>query len=207
VKHILLSAIGLTFSVSALADPPASPPGKPLTPISIENPLPLPVTVENPTESVEVAGTVEVSNLPAIQDVSVINDTREQVEISATILIGEGNQTGLIFGPSRPLIPLQEVPVGMKLVITDFLTTHNIIGETDVLGANIRRAAADTDCSTGPLALRLQLRVGPGSGTNVSLTTGVEFLPGQRVCLATGGTSENPNLGISYTLFGYLTPL
>lgn len=217
MKHILLYLTILTFSISTFAEPPDLPPGKPSMPVSIENPLPLPVTldsplplpvtVENPTENVEVSGEVEVSNLPIIQDVNVVNDTREQVEITQTVLLSDGQVTGLIFGPNRPLIPLLEVPTGMKLVITDLLATHNIVGEEEVLGANIRRAGADTNCSEGPFALRVQLRVGPGSGTNVSLSTGIEYLPGERVCLATGGTAENPNLGISYALFGYLTPL
>ena len=95
----------------------------------------------------------------------------------------------------------------MKLVITDLLVHHNIIGESEVLGANILSAAADTNCTDGPFGSRLQLFVGPGGGTNVSMTTGIEFLDGQQVCVGTGGVASNPNLGLLFQLYGYLTPL
>lgn len=53
MKRFLLGLIPVTLCFNVFAAPPAEPPGKPNMPVSIKDPLPLPVTVENPTQSVE----------------------------------------------------------------------------------------------------------------------------------------------------------
>lgn len=205
--RILITVLLVAWSVVAGAQ------GLPAT----ERP-PTPVEVTNFPDEQNVSGTVSVDNLPAVQAVSVenlpavqavsiVNADREQVEIKHTLTLADGRITALIFGPERQTVPLERVPSGKKLVLTDLLVTHNIVGETDVLGANILRAAADTNCASGPVGLRHQLRVGPGAGTNLSLTTGLEYLEGEQVCLATGGIPVNPVLGLSYSLIGYLVDM
>lgn len=181
----------------------AGPPGPPVTQVEVTNfPDPQDVSVTNFPDPQNVS----VTNLPDVLDVNMVNSDRVRVEVSATLFVGESG-VGLIFVPSsdNPLVPLPRVPVGMKLVLTDFVINHNIVGKEGVFGANIRMAGANTTCEDGPVGLKVQFRVGPGQGVAVGLSTGFEYLSGQAVCLATGGTTSIPNLGLSYKLFGYLT--
>ncbi len=129
---------------------------------------------------------------------------RTMVTLGGTVPIGLQTSVSLrihgITAAADMLLP--RVPEDKKLVLTDFLVTHNITGASNVLGANFRFSS--TTCDEGARTI-FQLRVGPGAGTNVNLTTGFEVPPGQEICFATGGSSATPNLGLSFTMLGYLT--
>ena len=141
---------------------------------------------------------------PVVLDTNVVNVDRTMVSLTGTILLGVQSSVSIRIHGLTPETDtlLSRVPDDKKLVLTDFLVHHNINGASDVLGANFRFSA--TLCEEGTRTI-FQLRVGPGAGTNLSLTTGFEVPPSQELCFATGGDSATPNLGLSFTVLGYLT--
>src|SRR5262245_17651165 len=101
------------------------------------------------------------------------------------------------------------VPAGKKLVLTDFIVSIGVpndpvIGDNDDFLANISRAGVGADCSA--FVRRWQYRVFRRDQIVTSLATGLEYFPGERVCLATGAQGQAPkNVGVTYQIMGYLT--
>jgi hypothetical protein len=192
-------ALGMTlmFTGAAQAAPPAGgPPG------------------QAPTE---VTGSVAVTNFPASQDVTVSNDVDVNIVNSRRVqisIVGESSSDG---GPVTGLIERADgrgafavVPVGMKLVLTDFIVSigvpnDSVIGDNDDFLGNISRAAVGASC--GPSSQRRwQYRVFRRDQIVASLATGLEYYAGERVCLATGSQGQAPrNVGVVYQIMGYLT--
>src|SRR5262245_8542904 len=81
-----------------------------------------------------------------------------------------------------------------------------IVDNDDFLGilSNISRAAPGAGCDSAQG--RWQYRVFRSDQVVSSLTTGVEYYAGERVCLATGSQGQAPrNVGVVYQIMGYLT--
>jgi hypothetical protein len=165
----------------------------------------------------EVTGTVAVSNFPATQNVTVNNEVDVNVTNSRRIqirIVGESSSDG---GPVTGVIQRADgqgnfanVPVGLKLVLTDFIVSIGVpndpvIGDNDDFLANIGRVPAGGAC-TGSSERRWQYRVFRRDQIVASLATGLEYYAGERVCLATGSQGQAPrNVGVVYQIMGYLT--
>jgi len=167
----------------------------------------------------EVTGSVAVTNFPAFPanqdvtvnnevDVNVTNSRRIQISIirelsgdqpaaAGTIVRADGGGTFSV------------VPAGKKLVLTDFIISIGVpndpvIGDNDDFLANISRAGVGGDC--GSSVRRWQYRVFRRDQIVAALATGLEYFPGEQVCLATGAQGQAPkNVGVTYQIMGYLT--
>jgi hypothetical protein len=164
----------------------------------------------------EITGSVEVTNFPANQDVTVSNvvdvnvvgPERVQISIVGGATADTGPVTGFIERADGGGV-FAVVPIGTKLVLTDFVVrvsfpTDPVIGDSDHFLGNISRAQPGSDC--GSSVRRKQFRVFRRDQVIASLATGLEYYAGERVCLATGAPGDNPrNVELSYQINGYLT--
>ena len=165
----------------------------------------------------EVTGSVAVTNFPASQDVTVSND------VDVNIVNSRRVQISIVGGSSSNDVPatgiivradgrgaFSVVPLGMKLVLTDFIVSVGVpndpvIGDNDDFLGNISRAAVGAaDCQGSQR--RWQFRVFRRDQIVASLATGLEYYAGERVCLATGSQGQAPrNVDVVYQIMGYLT--
>ena len=209
IAKTIMAVLGMTLMAagSAQSAPPGgTPPGQ----------APTEVTGSVAVTNFPANQGVTVSNFPASQnvtvdnvvDVNVVSSNRVQISI-----VGESSGDG---GPVTGIIEradgagsYAEVPLGTKLVLTDFIVrvgvpNDPVIGDNDGFLGNINRAAVGTACATS--VRRLQFRVFRRDQVIASLRTGLEYFAGERVCLATGAQSGAPgNVGLSYRIMGYLT--
>jgi len=188
-----------------------------------------PVKVVNLPEVQEVDGTVEVGNFPQVQNVEVDNfpdvqqvevvaGERERVRIVGLDSFSSPDQVAAtIYRASENYeVPLDSVPNDKKLIITDVQvrskTTFNTWHCAALRGAD--------DCSEGSTeGRRHSVCVQPNYAApdpvnanaaydyfkTVSLTTGLEFSPGQDVCLgASGGGNTDDSDFIRIDALGYL---
>ena len=165
----------------------------------------------------EVTGSVAVTNFPATQDVTVSNDVDVNIVNSRRVqisIVGGSSSDG---GPVTGTIVRADgrgafsvVPVGMKLVLTDFIVSVGVpndpvIGDNDDFLGNISRAAVGAAGCEGSQR-RWQFRVFRRDQIVASLATGLEYYAGERVCLATGSQGQAPrNVDVVYQIMGYLT--
>jgi len=203
-SRITLLALGMTFMAAGAAHavPPAGPPGQAPNEVVVTN---FPATQN-----------VTVTNLPASQDVTINHEVDVNISNSRRIqisIVGESSSDG---GPVTGVIQQADgkgsfavVPTGRKLVLTDFIVSIGVpndpvIGDNDDFLGNISRAAPGAGCESAQR--RWQYRVFRRDQIVSSLTTGLEYYAGERVCLATGSQGQAPrNVGVTYQIMGYLT--
>jgi len=99
---------------------------------------------------------------------------------------------------------VEKVPDNQHLILTDVVMTHNINTTTNTFRANIRRGPASNpvDCDTAGLVLGPY--VSPDETVSINLTTGIEFGPGEQICVVIGGAGT-PDEGVTFSFTGYLT--
>lgn len=167
MKRFCLGLIPITLCFSAFAAPPTEPPGKPNTPVSIRDPLPLPVTVENPTQSVEATIVnqpvqVEVSSEPAEelyqQSVSIIWNNPDGSSVIRTLPVYDelGDDVGV---PDGKILELNYVNLRM---------TDNNVPPIEGVSCSLSNSSGNTGRNLNSASVRI-------------VTTEVQNSPGRYV--------------------------
>jgi len=128
-------------------------------------------------------------------NINVINTHKDHWDLTTTV---KSDDLG---GPAG--VFLTKAPDNLAIVITDVVMTHNVNTTTGTFRANIRRGPANnpTDCETAGLILGPY--VSPDETVSINLTTGLQLLPGEQLCVAIGGAGAAE--GVTFSFSGYQT--
>jgi hypothetical protein len=96
------------------------------------------------------------------------------------------------------------VPQGRHLILTDVIMTHNVSSTTGTFRANIGRGPASNPSPCDTYDTVLPPYVSPAETVSINMTTGIEFLPGEQLCILIG--SAGAGEGVTFAFTGYLAP-
>lgn len=123
--------------------------------------------------------------------VNQVNTHRTFYDETVTVQTGdEGALAGLV---------IEVVPDDQHLVLTDVVMTHNVNTTSTLFRANIRRGPSTNVTACEIAGLVLGPYVNPGETVSVNLSTGIEFGPGEQLCVVVGGAGAGEGLTITFT--------
>lgn len=142
-----------------------------------------------------IATAFQVSPAAAQTFVNQANTHRTFYDKTVTV---QTNDEGTLAG-----VVIEVVPDDQHLVLTDVVMTHNVNTTSTFFRANIRRGPSTnvTACETAGLVLGPYAN--PGETVSVNLSTGIEFGPGEQLCVVVGGAGADEGLTITFT--GYFS--
>jgi hypothetical protein len=107
-------------------------------------------------------------------NVNVVNSHRTLWDTSLTIKQGDEG--------TKDAVPVESVPTGQALIVTDIVMNHNIKTTTAIHRGTIYRGSAGNAVACDNADSVLIPFVEPGGFQSIHLNTGIRFGPGEQLC-------------------------